>query len=936
MKSRTISQKITQSIIIIALCSSLIIGLIGITTILIISNNTQAMYEQNITPLKNIYQASANFSNVRVMMRNILLKNGDISKLPNDIETSFITINNELKEYEKGITTEVEKENYAEIQKAVEGYSGLKDNFLKLIKDGKENEAKALLNGAYAQELSDGVTNAFDINISEAADRFKTANLLLTISIVAFILLIAAFVIVSIFWGRRISRSISEPINQMVSAANEIAVGNLNVSLNVDTNDETKILSESLKKIVSSLQLLNSDIELLVKAADEGEIDIRTDATKHEGSYKGIIEGVNSILDTVAIPIAAATQYSVNMSNGVHQSDLDNKYKGVFKNLVDSLNATRNALEFLVAESSRLAIAGAEGKLSERGDESKLKGGFANIIKLMNEMLDSIQNPLDVATDYVKKMAAGDELEVIENQYNGTYGELIEGLGRVRTALYALLGEAGKLSEAGKSGQLDIRGNEALVEGGYRQIISGFNETLDAVILPINEANMVLGKLSVNDYTTHMSDGYNGMLNELAVSINHVRERLISIQNTFIDLWHGDTKLYDAYVKIGKRSENDQMIPSAMGMMEAIMSLISESNRLAEAALAGDLSARGNENSYEGGYRKIIEGFNKTLVAISEPIEESSQVLSDLSQGNLTVRMTADYRGEYNRMKTSINHTIDSFNELLGEINSSASQVSAGSKQVSDASQMLAQGATEQASTIEELTSSITEISRQTKENAKHALNANELTQEVQVQATQGNEQMSQMLDAMSEINESSANISKIIKVIDDIAFQTNILALNAAVEAARAGQYGKGFAVVAEEVRNLAAKSAEAAKDTTALIEGSVHKVDVGTRIANETAQKLSIIAQNVQRCADLVGSIADASNDQATAIAQIDQGLEQVSMVVQTNSATAEESAASSEELSGQANILMQMVGKFKLNDNQIATFPPHNNRVVVGESY
>ncbi|NLT15936.1 MAG: hypothetical protein GXY05_16550 [Clostridiales bacterium] len=301
-------------------------------------------------------------------------------------------------------------------------------------------------------------------------------------------------------------------------------------------------------------------------------------------------------------------------------------------------------------------------------------------------------------------------------------------------------------------------------------------------------------------------------------------------------------------------------------------------------------------------------------------INDIREMLDQMGHGNFLVKSTCEesYIGAYSEILASINEISSRLRETLSEIYLSSQQVNTGAEQIAAGAQTVSQGATEQASAVEELTASVEEVAAQTSRNAKNAGKANELAINAMNNAKNGDAQMCEMLKAMDAINISSGNISKIIKVIDDIAFQTNILALNAAVEAARAGQHGKGFAVVAEEVRTLAAKSANAAKETTDMIEGSIRNVEAGIKIANDTAGALKKIVTEVSNAAELVGAIADASNEQSQGIEQISQGITQVSQVVQMNAAISEESAAAGEELASQANQLKDVVSIFKINQS------------------
>lgn len=306
---------------------------------------------------------------------------------------------------------------------------------------------------------------------------------------------------------------------------------------------------------------------------------------------------------------------------------------------------------------------------------------------------------------------------------------------------------------------------------------------------------------------------------------------------------------------------------------------------------------------------------SNTVHTLSGYVAEITDLLTALAVKDCTVATQQKYRGDFAAIGSALDTIVGQLNEVFGSIDWSADQVAVGAKQVAGASQSLAQGATEQASSIEELSASISVIAHEANRNAENSKMASDYSQETAAEVISGNEKMREMVSAMEVINNSSAEIGKIIKTIQDIAFQTNVLSLNAAVEAARAGAAGKSFAVVADEVRNLANRSAEAAKNTTVLIENSIKAVENGTKIASKTAESLQTIIDKAKKATDLIGEISTASNSQAASIRQITIGVDQISTVVQSNSATSEESAATSEELSRHAQLLMELMSQIKL---------------------
>jgi methyl-accepting chemotaxis protein len=361
--------------------------------------------------------------------------------------------------------------------------------------------------------------------------------------------------------------------------------------------------------------------------------------------------------------------------------------------------------------------------------------------------------------------------------------------------------------------------------------------------------------------------------------------------------------------------EKDEIGPALKKMTDTIKNLVKEINVLTRSALEGKLDIRGNEQDFRGAYQDIVHGVNKTLDAVMGPINEASTALVQVANKDMTARVKGDYKGDHAKIKESLNLAVDNLDKALQQVAIGAEQVASASVQVSTGGQSLSQGASEQASSLEEVSSSLQEMSSMTKQNALNAREAKGVAEQARGSADKGVESMNRMSSAINQIKTSSAATAKIVKTIDEIAFQTNLLALNAAVEAARAGDAGRGFAVVAEEVRNLAMRSAEAAKNTANLIEEAVKNSENGVAINVEVLKNFQEITEKTNKVSQVMAEIAAASDQQDQGISQLNKAVEQLNQLTQQNAANAEESASAAEEMSSQSEEMRSMVAGFKL---------------------
>ena len=448
---------------------------------------------------------------------------------------------------------------------------------------------------------------------------------------------------------------------------------------------------------------------------------------------------------------------------------------------------------------------------------------------------------------------------------------------------------------------------DGLVEK-YETALNAWIEIGNKVIALTESGNRVeAAKVILNECTPALS-GLVEIVKELDASSMQMEKDALAKSQT-------DTLIYTIIIAVLLGVSVLASVLISAKVTRSIVTPVKEVENAAIEMSRGNLNLSIN-NAANDEVGRLADSMGSSMSTLSGYIKDIDYVMEEMAGGNFDVKLPRPFIGDFKNIENSITKFIVNMSGTLLSIRESSETVDTAAGQVSYSSQALAQGATEQAGEVDMLSASISKIADQVKENAQNANNANRLSGNVANEIASSDAKMRSLIGAMHEISTSSQEIGKIIKAIEDIAFQTNILALNAAVEAARAGAAGKGFAVVADEVRNLAAKSAEAAKNTTELIQSSVQAVANGTALADDTAKALGAVVAGAAEITDLISKISVASNEQAESSVQITTGIEQIAVVVQTNSATAEESSAASEELSGQAQMLKALVEKFKLS--------------------
>ena len=1004
------------------------------------------LYEKMTVPLGEIGESMQLFQRLRVNARDAIMT-GDADKFGAriaDINAKQAKIE---ESFQKTILTDTGKEAFKKYKDATLRYDHVTGRILELVGAGRTKEAETLLRGE-GFKIGEEVTAELEALQSQKITLAKKTSDDNTVMADGASRLIYIFmgiaVLFSIVVGWVLTQSITKPLTQGVDMMKEMAKGHLSTRLKMERTDEIGDLARAmdgftdnlqtivgglqeiakgdlsrewvaadaqdeinpaLKQVRTNLQALVADAAMLNQAAVEGKLATRADAAKHQGDYRKIVQGVNDCLDAVIGPLNVAAGYVDRISKGDIPPKITDKYNGDFNEIKNNLNQCVDAVNGLVADANLLSVAAVEGKLATRADATKHQGDFRKIVQGVDDCLDAVIGPLNVTADYVDKISKGVIPPIITDNYNGDFNIIKNNLNNMVKMMSDLLAQTDIIIKGAADGELDKRANADMFVGGWNQLVKGVNEAITNIVNPMNVTADYVDKVAKGIIPPTITTEYKGQYNVIKVNLNNMVKMMSDLlaqtdiiingaadgeldkranADLFVGGWNqlvkgvnqAITNIVDPmnvtadYVdKVAKgiipptitteyKGQYNVIKGNLNNMVAMMTELLSETDALVKAAIGGQLSTRAEATKFVGGWFQLVDGVNKTLDSVIGPLNVAADYVARIGKGEVPPKITDKYNGDFNTLKDNINSCIDglqglveannviqlmaqndftsavkgnyqgifaelgkAINESITQMRDALLQVQEGALAIATASGEIAMGnqdlssrTEEQAANLEETASGLEQITSNVNQTADNAQSANQEAVKARQVAQDGGTAVTQVIAAMESINESSAKINEIIGVVDEIAFQTNLLALNAAVEAARAGEQGRGFAVVAAEVRNLAKRSADAAKEIKVLIRESVAKSMDGSKVAAHAGETIQEVVVNVQRVTALVGEIANATQEQSTGLIELNKAVVQMDEVTQQNAALVEEAAAAAETLDGQAHTLAEVVSRFK----------------------
>jgi methyl-accepting chemotaxis protein len=606
-------------------------------------------------------------------------------------------------------------------------------------------------------------------------------------------------------------------------------------------------------------------------AVRAGKLSERADTGHIDGEFRPIVVAFNETLAAFDGPFQKTSVALERFSRGDLPEKMPEPFPGDFDRQRVALNALIDVVIMRNEDLKALLAAAGAGQLDVRADPARYPGYNGKMIGGINQLLDAIVKPVEVAAERVASIAAGEQAAPIEQDFQGRFGELKQNLNRLIEVVEQRNRDLDLLIRAATEGRLEVRADAGRYQGKNGQLIRGVNAMLDAVVQPVRRAEVAVDQLARGEIPPPLTERWPGEFDALRLNLNRCAASV---------------------------SDLVEQVGVAMG-----------------AGQLGRLEQRVDPGRCQGAYAEVLEGVNGMFDAMAAPVVEAVAVLGRYADRDLTPRMAGQFGGEYQRLKEVVNATGDALDAALGQVVGAVEQMSSASAQIASSSQAVASGASTQAAALGQTSASLASVAEMSKRTSEHARRADALTRAAQVAAEQGEGAVSQMTGAMAKIRASAEGTSQIIRDINDIAFQTNLLALNAAVEAARAGEAGRGFAVVAEEVRSLALRSKEAATKTEALIRESVLQAGEGEGVARTVAAGLGEILAGVSKVTVIVSEIGGEADAQARGAEQVQRAVADMDQVTQQNAASAEQSSSAAAELASQSDQLASMVAGFRL---------------------